>query len=83
MFKGMAWEPYFRAVEAIMDENGGRPHWGKRHFQTAETLRPRDPGAVGSPSKRSGPALDPDGSFTSTPTPSASSAPSGRAPVAG
>ena len=26
-----------------MDEYGGRPHWGKRHFQTAETLRPRYP----------------------------------------
>jgi L-gulonolactone oxidase len=43
MFRGMAWEPYFRAVEAIMDEYGGRPHWGKRHFQTAQTLRPRYP----------------------------------------
>ncbi len=43
MFEGMAWEPYFRAVEAIMDELGGRPHWGKRHFQTAATLRPRYP----------------------------------------
>jgi FAD-linked oxidoreductase len=43
MFKRMAWEPYFRAVEAIMDEYEGRPHWGKRHFQTAETLRPRYP----------------------------------------
>jgi L-gulonolactone oxidase len=43
MFKGMAWEPYFRAVEAIMDEYEGRPHWGKRHFQTAETLRGRYP----------------------------------------
>jgi L-gulono-1,4-lactone dehydrogenase len=43
MFRGMAWEPYFRAVEAVMDEHGGRPHWGKRHFQTAETLRPRYP----------------------------------------
>jgi L-gulono-1,4-lactone dehydrogenase len=43
MFRGMAWEPYFRAVEAIMDEYDGRPHWGKRHFQTAETLRPRYP----------------------------------------
>jgi L-gulonolactone oxidase len=39
MFQGMQWEPYFRAVEAIMDELGGRPHWGKRHFQTAATLR--------------------------------------------
>ncbi len=43
MFEGMEWEPYFRAVEAIMDELGGRPHWGKRHFQTAATLRPRYP----------------------------------------
>lgn len=43
MFKGMEWRPYFRAVEQIMDELGGRPHWGKRHFQTAQTLRPRYP----------------------------------------
>ena len=43
MYRGMAWEPYFRAVEAIMDELDGRPHWGKRHFQTAATLRPRYP----------------------------------------
>ncbi|HYM53844.1 MAG TPA: D-arabinono-1,4-lactone oxidase [Solirubrobacteraceae bacterium] len=43
MYRGMAWEPYFRAVEAIMDELGGRPHWGKRHFQTAATLRERYP----------------------------------------
>ena len=37
------WEPYFRAVEKIADEYGGRPHWGKRHFQTAATLAPRYP----------------------------------------
>ncbi|HEY3827709.1 MAG TPA: D-arabinono-1,4-lactone oxidase [Solirubrobacteraceae bacterium] len=43
MYRGMAWEPYFRAVEGIMDELEGRPHWGKRHFQTAATLRPRYP----------------------------------------
>jgi FAD-linked oxidoreductase len=43
MFEGMAWEPYFRAVEAIMDELDGRPHWGKRHFQSATTLRARYP----------------------------------------
>jgi len=34
---------YFRAVEAIMEEYDGRPHWGKRHYQTAATLRPRYP----------------------------------------
>lgn len=44
MYRGMAWEPYFRAVEAIMDGFDGRPHWGKRHFQTAATLAPRYPG---------------------------------------
>jgi L-gulono-1,4-lactone dehydrogenase len=43
MFHGMSWQPYFRAVEAIMGELDGRPHWGKRHFQTADTLRPRYP----------------------------------------
>jgi L-gulonolactone oxidase len=43
MFKGMAWQPYFRAVAAIMDELDGRPHWGKRHFHSAGTLRPRYP----------------------------------------
>jgi FAD-linked oxidoreductase len=42
-FQGMAWEGYFRAVEAIMSSYGGRPHWGKRHFQTAETLAERYP----------------------------------------
>jgi len=43
MFNGMIWEPYFRAVESIMDSYGGRPHWGKRHFQSAATLAPRYP----------------------------------------
>jgi L-gulonolactone oxidase len=37
-YHGMEWRPYFEAVEAIMNEYGGRPHWGKRHFQTADTL---------------------------------------------
>jgi L-gulonolactone oxidase len=36
-------EPYFREVEAIMNSHDGRPHWGKLHFQTAATLRPRYP----------------------------------------
>jgi L-gulono-1,4-lactone dehydrogenase len=42
-YLGMEFETYFRAVEAIMDEYEGRPHWGKRHYQTAATLRPRYP----------------------------------------
>jgi L-gulono-1,4-lactone dehydrogenase len=43
-YVGMEFETYFRAVEAIMDEYEGRPHWGKRHYQTEATLRPRYPG---------------------------------------
>ncbi len=34
---------YFREAEAILAAHGGRPHWGKMHRQTAETLRPRYP----------------------------------------
>jgi FAD-linked oxidoreductase len=37
-YRGMEWLPYFEAVESIMNEYGGRPHWGKRHFQTAATF---------------------------------------------
>jgi L-gulonolactone oxidase len=61
MFERMEWEPYFRAVEAIMDELDGRPHWGKRHFQTAATLRPRYPDWDRFQSVRS--RLDPRGRF--------------------
>lgn len=42
-YRGMEWRPYFEAVESIMNDYEGRPHWGKRHFQTAETLAPRYP----------------------------------------
>ena len=42
-YQGMEWRPYFEAVEAIMNEYEGRPHWGKRHFQTHETLAQRYP----------------------------------------
>lgn len=42
-FSGMEFETYFRAVEEIMDEYAGRPHWGKRHYQTAAALRERYP----------------------------------------
>jgi L-gulono-1,4-lactone dehydrogenase len=42
-YRGMEWRPYFEAVEEIMREYGGRPHWGKRHFQTAESLAPLYP----------------------------------------
>ncbi len=37
------WRSYFSEVERIASEYGGRPHWGKRHFLTAEDLAPRYP----------------------------------------
>ena len=40
-FERMEFESFFRGVEAIMDSYQGRPHWGKRHYQTAATLRGR------------------------------------------
>jgi L-gulonolactone oxidase len=42
-YKGMQWQPYFEAVEAIAAEYGGRPHWGKRHGLTSGTLAERYP----------------------------------------
>jgi FAD-linked oxidoreductase len=44
VYRGMEFESYFHGVETIMDEYEGRPHWGKRHYQSAATLRPRYPG---------------------------------------
>jgi FAD-linked oxidoreductase len=60
-FEGMAWEGYFRAVEEIMDSYGGRPHWGKRHFQTAATLTERYP--RWEDFRRVRERLDPEGRF--------------------
>ncbi len=41
--KGMDYEPYFRAVEDVMNKLEGRPHWGKLNFQTADVLKTRYP----------------------------------------
>jgi L-gulono-1,4-lactone dehydrogenase len=60
-YRGMEFETYFRAVEAIMDEYGGRPHWGKRHYQSAATLAPRYPEWERFQEVRR--RLDPDGRF--------------------
>jgi FAD-linked oxidoreductase len=40
VYQGMQYQQYFEGVEQIMNSYGGRPHWGKLHFQTAETLAP-------------------------------------------
>ena len=60
-YRGMAWEGYFRAVEEVMDSYGGRPHWGKRHFQTAATLAERYPCWQDFAAVRA--RLDPEGRF--------------------
>jgi FAD-linked oxidoreductase len=40
---GTPFEPYFQGVEQIMNDYGGRPHWGKLHFQSSFTLADRYP----------------------------------------
>jgi L-gulonolactone oxidase len=42
-FQGMPYEPYLKAFEAVCMDLGGRPHWGKMHYRTAQTLRPAYP----------------------------------------
>lgn len=42
-YRGVPYDQYFQGVEAIMMSLEGRPHWGKLHFQSAETLAPRFP----------------------------------------
>ena len=60
-YRGMEFETAFRAVEEVMDSYGGRPHWGKRHYQTAATLAARYPGWERFQAVRA--RLDPDGVF--------------------
>jgi L-gulonolactone oxidase len=45
-----------------MDGYDGRPHWGKLHFQTAETLAPRYPKWDRFQALRA--RLDPEGVFS-------------------
>jgi L-gulonolactone oxidase len=61
-FRGMAYEPFFREVESAVDRWAGRPHWGKHHFQSEETLRSRYPGWADFQRVRG--ELDPRGIFT-------------------
>jgi L-gulonolactone oxidase len=64
MYQGMDNTQYFTAVEDIMRAVGGRPHWGKLHFQTAETLAPRYPRWDDAQAVRR--RLDPEGTFANT-----------------
>ncbi len=62
MYRGTPYEQYFRGVEAIMGPIGGRPHWGKLHFQSAATLAPRYPAWDRFQAVRR--KLDPEGVFS-------------------
>ncbi|PZG22039.1 oxidoreductase [Micromonospora craterilacus] len=39
----LPYEDYFRDMEAVFRQYGGRPHWGKKHWLTARELRPLYP----------------------------------------
>lgn len=60
-YQGAPYEGYFHGVERIMDDYGGRPHWGKLHFQTADRLRERYPEWEAFVAVRA--RLDPAGTF--------------------
>ena len=60
-YRGTPHDSYFQGVERIMDGYGGRPHWGKMHYQRAETLAPRYPRWDDFQALRR--RLDPDGRF--------------------
>ena len=62
VYRGTPYDAYFQGVERIMDSYGGRPHWGKMHFQRAETLAERYPRWDDFQQVRR--RLDPDGRFT-------------------
>jgi L-gulonolactone oxidase len=61
LHRRLAYEEYFRGFEELMDEYGGRPHWGKLHTKTAAELRPLYPHFQDFLSLRS--RLDPGGMF--------------------
>jgi L-gulonolactone oxidase len=60
-YPGMPYEHYFDTVERIMDDYGGRPHWGKLHRRTADVLRERYPRWDDAMAMRD--RLDPDRTF--------------------
>ncbi len=62
VFEGMPWQRYFGEVADALREMGGRPHWGKRHFEDAASLSQLHPGWDRFQAVRA--RLDPDGRFT-------------------
>jgi len=60
-YVGMPYEPYFREFEKICVGLGGRPHWGKMHFASADALRAAYPKWPDWEAQRA--KADPDGAF--------------------
>ncbi|SCL54499.1 FAD/FMN-containing dehydrogenase [Micromonospora eburnea] len=58
---GLPFEEYFRDMESVFRQYGGRPHWGKKHWLTARELRPLYPRWDDFQTVRR--RLDPDGVF--------------------
>ena len=61
VYRDTPYDAYFAGVERIMDDYGGRPHWGKLHFQAADELADRYPRWDEFQAMRR--RLDPDGVF--------------------
>ena len=62
--KGRPFAAYFRGVEEIMGDYGGRPHWGKLHFQDRSRLASLYPQwDLFAAARRE---LDPDGRFANS-----------------
>ncbi|WP_262283303.1 D-arabinono-1,4-lactone oxidase [Micromonospora sp. MA102] len=61
-YVGMPYEPYFRAFEEVATDLGGRPHWGKLHWRTAESLATAYPKFTDFLTVRK--HVDPDNRFT-------------------
>ncbi|TNH30967.1 FAD-binding protein [Micromonospora orduensis] len=59
----LPYEEYFRDMETVFRQYGGRPHWGKKHWLTARDLRPLYPRWDDFQAVRR--RLDPDGVFRS------------------
>lgn len=61
MYRGMPYEAYFDACEALFDQYDGRPHWGKLHGKSATELSQLYPEWARFQTVRAG--LDPTGLF--------------------
>jgi L-gulono-1,4-lactone dehydrogenase len=62
MLRHQEFQPFFEAVETIMQDSEGRPHWGKLHFQSADQLRALYPEWEAFQAVRA--RIDPAGRFT-------------------